>query len=102
MRALDLTPAYKDIQFATLDTSETFGIQCTPAGLQEAAAAFQEGEFAPSQFPEVAYMDTSDGGLFCNSDFNKVLVLCIDKSKKFALCDQSVLSCWLVNKLDVA
>lgn len=58
MRALGLTPAYRDIQFTTQETAETFGIQCTPAGLQEVAAAFQEGEFAPTQFPEVSYLDS--------------------------------------------
>ncbi|GAQ91598.1 hypothetical protein KFL_008150015, partial [Klebsormidium nitens] len=60
MEALGLAPAYRDVQFTVEETAESFGIQCTPAGFQEAAAAFQEGEFAPTQFPEVAYLDSED------------------------------------------
>ncbi|GAQ93228.1 hypothetical protein KFL_013750010, partial [Klebsormidium nitens] len=71
MEALGLAPAYRDVQFTMKETAETFGIQCTPAGFREAAAAFQEGEFAPTQFPEVAYLDASDSG----PDFDAALEL---------------------------
>jgi hypothetical protein len=64
MQALGLAPAYRDVQFTMEETAESFGIQCTPAGLQEVAAAFQEGEFAPTLFPEVAYLDICDGKWF--------------------------------------
>lgn len=73
MEALGLEPAYRDVQFTVEETAEVFGIQCTPAGFQEAAAAFQEGEFAPTQFPEVAYLEALDGKLLCNQNSSRFL-----------------------------
>jgi hypothetical protein len=57
MQALGLAPAYRDVQFNTEETTERFGIQCTPAGFKEAAILFQEGELSPSRLREA---DDSD------------------------------------------
>lgn len=62
MQAHGLPPAYRDVQFTVeSEIAENFGIQCTPAGFQEAAAAFQQGEFAPGQYHELAYIDANEG-----------------------------------------
>lgn len=66
MEALHLAPVYRDVQFTMEETEETFGVQCTPSGLREVAAMFQEGELAPSHVPEIADDEFDCGELYLN------------------------------------
>jgi hypothetical protein len=90
MLALGLVPAYRDVQFTVEETTERFGIECTPSGLKEAAAILQEGELAPSRLPEV---DDMNGGkeYIGNSNFS-VIRECVDLSALELLICQATLS----------